>query len=71
MTRIKNNEFEEEYVTRSKDQWDLDYKIMMKGYEVTKMREEFFELLKENMSFVITKISSQKEGALVEEMGLV
>ena len=35
---------------------------MMKGYENTKTREQFFEFLKENMSFVITKVSSERAG---------
>ena len=30
---VKNNGFKKEYVTGRKDQWDIDYKIMMKGYE--------------------------------------
>ena len=30
---MKNNGFKKEYVTGRKDQWDIDYKIMMKGYE--------------------------------------
>ncbi|MEM0135953.1 MAG: hypothetical protein QXU18_12145 [Thermoplasmatales archaeon] len=42
MTRIKDNEFEEEYLMRRKDQWDIDYKIMMKGFGVSKTKEQFF-----------------------------
>ena len=30
---VKNNGFKKEYITGRKDQWDIDYKIMMKGYE--------------------------------------
>ncbi|MEM0134593.1 MAG: hypothetical protein QXU18_05110 [Thermoplasmatales archaeon] len=44
---------------------------MMKGYEATKTREEFFEFLKENMSFVITKVPSDRAEGLMEEMELV
>lgn len=33
---------------------------MMKGYQTTKTRDQFFEFLKENMSFVITKVSSER-----------
>ncbi|MEM4091242.1 MAG: hypothetical protein QXQ46_10990 [Thermoplasmatales archaeon] len=61
MTRVKDNEFEEENLMRRKDQWDIDYKIMMKGFEVSKTTEQFFEFLKENMSFVITKALSERE----------
>ena len=68
---MKNNGFMKEYVTGRKDQWDIDYKIMMKGYENTKSREQFFEFLKENMSFVITKVSSERADELMEELELV
>ena len=44
---------------------------MMKGYETTKTKEEFFEFLKENMSFVITKVSSERADELMEELELV
>jgi hypothetical protein len=44
---------------------------MMKGYENTKTREQFFEFLKENMSFVITKVSSERADELMEELELV
>ncbi|MEM0136160.1 MAG: hypothetical protein QXU18_13210 [Thermoplasmatales archaeon] len=71
MTRMKNNEFKKEYVTGRKDQLDIDYKIMMKGFEATKTKEQFFEFLKENMSFVITKVSSERAEDLMEEMELV
>ena len=30
---MNNNGFKKEYVMGRKDQWDIDYKIMMKGYE--------------------------------------
>ena len=68
---MKNNGFKKEYVTGRKDQWDIDYKIMMKGYENTKTREQFFEFLKENMSFVITKVSSERADELMEELELI
>ncbi len=45
--RMGNNGFKKEYVTGRKDQWDIDYKIMMKGYQTTKSKEQFFEFLKE------------------------
>jgi len=66
-----NNGFKKEYITGRKDQWDIDYKIMMKGYEVSKTIEEYFEFLKENMSFVITKVSSERADELMEELELV
>ena len=68
---VKNNGFKKEYVTGRKDQWDIDFKIMMKGYENTKTREQFFEFLKENMSFVITKVSNERADELMEELELV
>jgi hypothetical protein len=46
---VNNNGFKKEYVTGRKDQRDIDYKIMMKGYKNTKSWEQFFEFLKENM----------------------
>jgi hypothetical protein len=66
-----NNGFKKEYVTGRKDQWDIDYKIMMKGYQSTKTRDKFFEFLKENMSFLITKVSSERVDELMEEQELV
>lgn len=58
-------------MTGRKDQWDIDYKIIMKGYETTKTREEFFEFLRENMAFVITKVSSERADELMEELELI
>jgi hypothetical protein len=49
----------------------IDYKIMMKGYEVSKTIDEYFEFLKENMSFVITKVSSERADELMEELELI
>ena len=66
-----NNGFKKEYITGRKDQWDIDYKIMMKGYEVSKTIDEYFEFLKENMSFVITKVSSERADELMEELELL
>ena len=68
---VKNNGFKKEYVTGRKDQWDIDYKIMMKGREVSKSIDQYFEFLKENMSFVITKVSSERADELMEELELV
>ena len=68
---MSNNGFKKEYVTGRKDQWDIDYKIMMKGFEVSKTIDQFFEFLKENMSFVITKVSSERADELMEELELV
>ena len=62
------NGFKKEHIMGRKDQWDIDYKIMMKGYEVSKTIEEYFEFLKENMSFVITKVSSERAEELMEEL---
>ena len=47
------------------------YKIMMKGREVSKTIDGYFEFLKENMSFVITKVSSERADELMEELELV
>ena len=44
---------------------------MMKGYEVSKTIDEYFEFLKENMSFVITKVSSERADDLMEELELI
>ena len=44
---------------------------MMKGYQTTKTRYQFFEFLKENMSFVITKVSSERADELMEELELI
>ncbi|MDA8055498.1 MAG: hypothetical protein M0Z77_07615 [Thermoplasmatales archaeon] len=66
-----NNVFKKEYITGRKDQWDIDFKIMMKGYEVSKTKDQYFEFLKENMSFVITKVSSERADELMEELELV
>ena len=63
-----NNGFKKEYITGRKDQWDIDYKIMMKGREVSKTIDQYFEFLKENMSFVITKVSSERAEELMEEL---
>ena len=68
---LKNNGFKKEYITGRKDQWDIDYKIMMKGREVSKTIDQYFEFLKENMSFVITKVSSERAEELMEELELV
>ncbi|MEM3191424.1 MAG: hypothetical protein QW292_04885 [Candidatus Parvarchaeota archaeon] len=35
---------------------------------MSKAKEQFFEFLKENMSFVITKLSSKRAEDLMEEM---
>ncbi len=69
--RMKNNGFKKEYITGRKDQWDIDYKIMMKGREVSKTIDEYFEFLKDNMSFVITKVSSERADELMEELELL
>jgi hypothetical protein len=69
--RMRNNGFKKEYVTGRKDQWDIDFKIMMKGREVSKTIEQYFEFLKENMSFVITKVSSERADELMEELELI
>ena len=68
---MKNNGFKKEYITGRKDQWDIDYKIMMKGYENTRTMEQFFEFLRENMGFVITKASSERADELMEELELI
>ena len=68
---VNNNGFKKEYVTGRKDQWDIDYKIMMKGREVSKTIDEYFEFLKDNMSFVITKVSSERADELMEELELI
>ena len=68
---MKNNGFKKGYVMGRKDQWDIDYKIMMKGYESTRTIDQYFEFLKENMSFVITKVSSERADELMEELELV
>ena len=44
---------------------------MMKGYEVSKTINQYFEFLKENMGFVITKVSSDRADELMEELELV
>ena len=67
---VKNNGFKKEYVTGRKDRLEIDYKIMVKGYQTTKSKEQFFEFLKENMSFVITKVSSERANELMEELEL-
>ena len=67
---VKNG-FKKEYITGRKDQWDIDYKIMMKGREVSKTIDQYFEFLKENMSFVITKVSSERADELMEELDLI
>ncbi len=69
--RMGNNGFKKEHITGRKDQWDIDYKIMMKGYEVSKTIDQYFEFLKENMSFVITKVSSERADELMEELELI
>ena len=69
--RMSNNGFKKEYVTGRKDQWDIDYKIMMKGFEVSRTIDQYFEFLKENMSFVITKVSSERADELMEELELI
>ena len=61
------DDFKKEYVTGRKDQWDIDYKIIMKGYESTRTIDQYFEFLKENMSFVITKVSSERADELMEQ----
>ena len=66
-----NNGFKKEYITGRKDQWDIDYKIMMKGREVSKTIDGYFEFLKENMSFVITKVSSERAHELMEALELL
>ena len=66
-----NNGFKKEYITGRKDQCDIDFKIMMKGYEVLKTIDQYFKFLKENMSFVITKVSSERADELMEELELV
>jgi hypothetical protein len=68
---VGSNGFKKEYITGRKDQWDIDYKIMMKGYEVSKTIDQYFEFLKENMSFVITKVSSERADELMEELELI
>ena len=68
---MSNNGFKKEYVTGRKDQWDIDYKIMMKGFEVSTTIDQYFEFLKENMSFVITKVSSESANELMEELELL
>ena len=68
---MSNNGFKKEYVTGRKDQWDIDYKIMMKGFEVSRTIDQYFEFLKENMSFVITKVSSERANELMEELELI
>ena len=66
-----NNGFKKEYITGRKDQWDIDYKIVMKGYEISKTIDQYFGFLKENMSFVITKVSSERADELMEELELI
>ena len=66
-----NNGFKNEYITARNDQWDIDYKIMMKGYETTKIKREFLVFLKENMSFVTTKVSSESADEPMEELKLI
>ena len=68
---MSNNGFKKEYVTGRKDQWDIDYKIMMKGREVSRTIDQYFEFLNENMSFVITKVSSERADELMEELELI
>ena len=68
---MSNNDFKKEYVTGRKDQWDIDYKIMMKGREVSKTIDQYFEFLNENMSFVITKVSNERADELMEELELI
>ena len=58
-------------MTGRKNQWDINYKIMMKGYKDTETEEQFFGFLKENMSFVITKVSSERADELMEELELI
>ena len=68
---MRNNGFKKEYVTGRKDQWDIDFKIMMKGREVSKTIEQYFEFLKENISFVIEKVYSERADELMEEVELI
>lgn len=68
---MRNNGFKKEHVKGGKDQWDINFKIMMKGYEVSKTIEEYFESLKENMSFVIMKVSSERADELMKELELL
>ncbi|MEM0134420.1 MAG: hypothetical protein QXU18_04225 [Thermoplasmatales archaeon] len=68
---VAGNGFRKEYVTGRKDQWDIDYKIMMKGFEMSKTKEQFFEFLKEKMNYVIMRVSSERAEDLMEEMELV
>ena len=68
---MSNNGFKKEYVTGRKDQWDIDYKIMMKGYETSRTIDQYFEFLKENMTFVIPKVSSERADELMEELELI
>ena len=66
-----NSGFKKEYMTGRKDQWDIDYKVMMKGREVSKTIDQYFEFLNENMGFVITKVSSERTNELMEELELI
>ena len=66
-----NNGFKKEYITGRKDQWDIDFKIMMKGREVSRTIDQYFEFLKENMGFVITKVSSERADELMEDLELI
>ncbi len=66
-----NNGFKKEYITGRKNQWDIDYKIMIRGREVSKTIDEYFEFLKENLSFVITKVSSERADELMGELELI
>ncbi|MEM3191821.1 MAG: hypothetical protein QW292_06985 [Candidatus Parvarchaeota archaeon] len=68
---MAGNGFRKEYITGRKNQWDIDYKRMMKGFEEPKTKEQFFEFLKEKMSCVIMEASSERAEDLMEEMELV
>ena len=65
------DDFKKEYVTGRKDQWDIDYKIIMKGHELSKTVDEYFEFLRESMTSVIARVSSDRARELLKELELL
>ncbi|MCL4447065.1 MAG: hypothetical protein M1556_01400 [Candidatus Thermoplasmatota archaeon] len=65
------NRFGKEFINGRKGQWDIDFKIIMKGSEVSSTIDQCFKFLKENISFVITKISNERVDELMEELELI
>jgi hypothetical protein len=65
---MKNNQFEKEYMTGRRDQFDLDLNTFWECVEKTETREELIEIYRKEMSATVSRLARDRAKTLREQI---